>query len=126
MLSSATSVTMGILENYFKQIIADYYRGVEGNGEASVDILLENWELASVLSLEVCLWELQWEELQPQLSHRDLEFRSNKSGNCCVTRETGFVWTNKNDVLMISLWSLRGFLGTHLLKKPESCCISLV
>lgn len=49
---------MGIFENYFKQIIADYYTRVKGNREASVDILLENWELASVLLLEVYLCEL--------------------------------------------------------------------
>lgn len=32
----------GDFENYFKQIIADYYTRVKGNREASVDILLEN------------------------------------------------------------------------------------
>lgn len=53
---------MGVPENYFKQIIADYCTGMRGNGEASVDILLENWELASVLLLEVYLCELQYEE----------------------------------------------------------------
>lgn len=55
LLGSAMSVTMGIPENYWKQTIADYYSRVEGNGEASVDILLGNWELASGFLPEVCL-----------------------------------------------------------------------
>lgn len=59
---SAASTTMGVLENYFKPIIAHYYTRMKGNGEASVDILWENWELASVLLLELYLYELQYEE----------------------------------------------------------------
>lgn len=53
---------MGVLENSFKQVIADSYTRMKGNGEASVDILFENWQLASVSLLEVYLYELQHDE----------------------------------------------------------------